>query len=149
PAGPSPMLGRGNSRKLGIGVMYALIALILLFEIFPFYFIFVTAFKSTLQIQQIQSMFWPSPWSLEHFVFLFTQLPFPTWYANTVLVAVVSTLLSLMAASMGAYALVRLKWRGTSPLSTAVLVAYLMPPALMFIPLYAILNQLRDRKSTR
>ena len=115
----------------------------LVFEIFPFYFIFVTAFKSTLQIQQIQSMFWPSPWTLEHFVFLFTQLPFATWYANTILVAGVSTLVSLFAASLGAYALVRLKWRGTSPLSTAVLVAYLMPPALMFIPLYAILNQLR------
>ena len=76
-------------------------------------------------------------------MFLFTQLPFPTWYANTVLVAVVSTLLSLMAASMGAYALVRLKWRGSNTLSTSVLVAYLMPQALMVIPLYLILTQLK------
>ena len=51
--------------------------------------------------------------------------------------------MSIFAASLGAYALVRLKWRGTSPLSTAVLVAYLMPQALMFIPLYAILTQLK------
>jgi len=76
-------------------------------------------------------------------VFLFTQLPFATWYANTILVAGVSTLVSVFAASLGAYALVRLKWRGTGPLSTSVLVAYLMPPALMFIPLYAILVQLK------
>jgi multiple sugar transport system permease protein len=143
PAGSAPLLGRGNSRKVGVGAMYALIALVLLFEVFPFYFIFVTAFKSTLQIQQIQSMFWPSPWSLEHFVFLFTQLPFATWYANTILVAGVSTLLSLLAASLGAYALVRLKWRGSSALSTTVLVAYLMPPSLMVIPLYLILTQLK------
>jgi len=143
PAGSSPMLGRGNSRKLGVGVLYALIGLIVLFEVLPFYFVFVTAFKSTLQIQQIQSMFWPSPWSLEHFVFLFTQLPFATWYANTILVAGVSTLLSLLAASLGAYALVRLKWRGSSALSTTVLVAYLMPPSLMVIPLYLILTQLK------
>jgi multiple sugar transport system permease protein len=143
PAGASPLLGRGNSRKVGIGVMYALIGLILLFEVLPFYFVFVTAFKSTLQIQQIQSMFWPSPWSLEHFVFLFTQLPFATWYANTILVAGVSTLLSLIAASLGAYALVRLKWRGSNALSTSVLVAYLMPQALMVIPLYLILTQLK------
>lgn len=143
PPGSAPMLPRGASRKVGVGVLYALIALLLLFEAFPFYFIFVTAFKSTLQIQQIQSMFWPSPWTLEHFVFLFTQLPFATWYANTILVAVISTGVSVFAASLGAYALVRLKWRGTSPLSTGVLVAYLMPPALMFIPLYAILTQLK------
>ena len=101
PPGASPLLGRENSRKVGFGVMYALIGLILLFEVLPFYFVFVTAFKSTLQIQQIQSMFWPSPWSLEHFVFLFTQLPFATWYANTILVAGVSTLLSLIGRQPG------------------------------------------------
>jgi len=139
----TPLLGRGTSHTIGVAGLYLAIGIVLLLTVFPFYFIFVTAFKSTLQIQQIQSMFWPSPWTLEHFVFLFTQLPFATWYANTILVAAVSTTVSLFAASLGAYALVRLKWKGTSPLSTAVLVAYLMPPALMFIPLYAILNQLR------
>src|ERR687886_1281460 len=137
---PVRMLLRG---LIAIVALYVLIAIVLVFELFPFYFIFVTAFKSTLQIQQIQSMFWPAPWTLEHFVFLFTQLPFGAWYANTILVAGVSTLVSLFAASLGAYALVRLKWRGTSPLSTTVLVAYLMPPALMFIPLYAILTQFK------
>ncbi len=141
--GATPMLPRRTSRNVGIVALYVAIGLVLIFEVFPFYFIFVTAFKSTLQIQQIQSMFWPAPWTLEHFTYLFTQLPFATWYANTILVAGVSTLVSVFAASLGAYALVRLKWRGTSPLSTAVLVAYLMPPALMFIPLYAILTQLK------
>jgi multiple sugar transport system permease protein len=143
PPRSAPVAKRATSRRLGFGVLYVLIALLLLFEIFPFYFIFVTAFKTTLQIQQIQSMFWPAPWSIEHFTFLFTQLPFARWYANTILVAAVSTLVSMFAASLGAYALARLKWKGVAPLSTAVLVAYLMPPSLMFIPLYAILVQLK------
>jgi multiple sugar transport system permease protein len=124
-------------------VLYVLIAIILIFEIFPFYFIFVTAFKTTLQIQQIRDMFWPNPWSLEHFVYLFTQIPFVNWYANTIAVAAVSTIVSMFAASLGAYALVRLRWRGISPLSTVVLVSYLMPGSLMFIPLYGILTQLK------
>jgi multiple sugar transport system permease protein len=138
-----PLVPHWARRGVGFGLLYLLIGLLLVFEIFPFYFIAVTAFKSTLQIQQIQSMFWPNPWSLEHFVFLFTQIPFTTWYANTILVAGVSTLVSMFAASLGAYALVRLKWKGTSQLSTAVLVAYLMPAALMFIPLYNILTQIK------
>jgi multiple sugar transport system permease protein len=141
--GQAPRLSRTTSHKVRVGALYLGIGLVLLFEIFPFYFIFVTAFKSTLQIQQIQSMFWPAPWTLEHFVFLFTQLPFATWYANTIVVAAVATLVSVFAASLGAYALVRLRWRGASPLSSAVLLAYLMPQALMFIPLYAILTQLK------
>jgi multiple sugar transport system permease protein len=124
-------------------VMYVLLAAVLLFELFPFYFIFVTSFKSTLQIQQIRNMFWPDPWVLDHFRHLFTQIPFTSWYANTVLVTAVSTSISVFVASLGAYALARLRWRGAGVLGTSVLIAYLMPAALMFIPLYRILADLR------
>ena len=55
--------------------MYGLLGAILLFELLPFYFIFVTAFKSKLQIQQIESMFWPEPWTLDNFRYLFTADP--------------------------------------------------------------------------
>jgi multiple sugar transport system permease protein len=138
----TPRVSSRGRKSVGNVMLYAIIGLVLVWVLLPFYFIFVTAFKSTVQIQQVQSMFWPQPWTLEHFQFLFTKLPFTTWYANTILVAVVSTLVSMFAASLAAYALVRLKWKGAGPLSTTVLVAYLMPAALMFIPLYAILTQL-------
>ena len=138
----SPRVASATRKRVGHVLMYVGMAIVLLWVLLPFYFIFVTAFKSTVQIQQVQSMFWPAPWTLDHFIFLFTQLPFTTWYTNTILVAAVSTLISMFAASLAAYALVRLKWKGVGPLSTAVLVAYLMPAALMFIPLYAILTQL-------
>src|SRR5690242_4692228 len=140
--GAAPRVASTTRKRVGQVVLYVIIALVLLWVLLPFYFIFVTAFKSTVQIQQVQGMFWPAPWTLEHFIFLFTKLPFGTWYANTILVALISTLVSMFAASLGAYAHVRLKWKGAGPLSTSVLVAYLMPPALMFIPLYAILTQL-------
>jgi multiple sugar transport system permease protein len=142
-SGAAPRVSRTTRRTLGTGVLYVLVGIVVLFELIPFYFIFVTSFKSTLQIQQIQSMFWPAPWTLEHFRFLFTQIPFATWYANTIMVAAVATLISMFAASLGAYALVRFNWKGVGPFSSIVLVAYLMPTAMMFIPLYAILTQLR------
>ncbi len=141
--GAHKLIRSRGTRRTNLVIMYALISVVLFVEIVPFYFIFVTAFKSTLQIQQIQNMFWPSPWTFDHFTFLFTQTQFSTWYMNTVVVAAVSTLISLFAAGLGAYALVRLRWRGASPLSTTVLIAYLMPATLLFIPLYAILVQLR------
>ncbi len=143
PADRAPLLPRAATRGIGRTMMYSLLATILLFELFPFYFIFVTAFKSNLQIQQITSMFWPSPWTLDHFRYLFNQIPFTSWYANTVMVTAVSTGVSVVVASLGAYGLVRLRWRGANVLGTSVLIAYLMPTALMFIPLYAILIGLR------
>jgi len=122
---------------------YLLMAVLLVFVLLPFYFIFVTAFKSTLQIQQITSMFWPTPWTLQHFTYIFTQLPFAVWYRNTIIVALVSTVIAMFCASLGAYALARLRWTGIGLISILVLVAYLMPPAMMFIPLYYILTQIK------
>ena len=123
--------------------MFALIGLILLFELFPIYFVVITAFKTELQIQQIRGMFWPDPWVLDQFVFLFTRIRYVEWYRNTTLVALSSTMISVFVAALGAYGMVRLRWRGSSTLGATVLVANLMPGALMVIPMYIILAQLR------
>jgi multiple sugar transport system permease protein len=143
PVSASSRLPRKATRRAGVSAMYALLGVVLLFELLPFYFVFVTAFKSKLQIQQIQNMFWPSPWTLDNFRWLMTEIPFTQWYTNTVVVAFVATAISVSVASLGAYGLVRLKWRGSNMLGTSVLIAYLMPTVLMFIPLYAVLVQLR------
>ena len=63
--------------------MYALLGAILLFELLPVYFVVITAFKTELQIQQVRGMFWPDPWTLEEFGFLFTRIRFVEWYRNT------------------------------------------------------------------
>src|SRR5262249_4426683 len=125
----APMFSRGANQGITYTVLYVILGLILLFELLPFYFVFVTAFKSTLQISQIQSMFWPSPWTLEHFRFMLVEKPFLTWYKNTIIVAAVSTAVSVLASALGGYALARLKWRGAGGLGTTVLIAYLMPRA--------------------
>ncbi len=142
PDGSPPLLARRGQRLTAGAVMYTLMGVILLFELFPIYFVVVTAFKSELQIQQVRGMFWPDPWTLEQFMFLFTRIKFVDWYQNTAFVAVSSTTISVLVASLGAYAMVRLRWRGASTLGATVLVANLMPGALMVIPMYIILAQL-------
>jgi multiple sugar transport system permease protein len=139
----SAAVNRKTSKKIGTTLLYVVLGVVLIFELLPFYFIVVTAFKSTLQIQQIQNMFWPTPWTTEHFRFMIYEKPFLSWYRNTVVVAVVSTTVSVLAAALGGYALARLKWRGAGSMGTTVLIAYLMPPALLMIPLYYILVQLK------
>jgi ABC-type glycerol-3-phosphate transport system permease component len=112
--------------------------LITLFELFPFYWIVITAFKSNLQFQQRLSVFWPSPWTLDHFQWLVYKSSFLLWMRNTAIVAVAATVISLVVSSLGAYALVRLRWRGAGFLSTAILITYLMPPIMMVVPLFRL-----------
>ncbi len=137
-----------RARRMGritSAVMVNLVlALLLLFELVPFYWVMVTAFKSNAQIVAFESVFWPRPWTTVQFdTLLGPTRAFAMWYKNTVLVAIVSTAVSVLVASLGAYGLTRLRWRGSNFFASVVLIAYLMPPVLMFIPIYQIFSALR------
>jgi len=109
---------------------------------FPFYWIIVTAFKTETQITLRQNILWPAPWSVEQFRKLFFEQPFFTWVRNTIIVTVFSTTVSVALSALGAYALARLRFRGADTLNAVLLITYLIPGALMFIPLYQILTNL-------
>jgi multiple sugar transport system permease protein len=128
-----------------IGGFFAALVLFLLlaFELVPFYWVIITAFKSTAQTVAFESVFWPQPWTMEQFsTLLGPTRDFIVWYRNTVTVAAVSTVVSVMVAALGAYGLTRLRWRGSNFFASTVLVAYLMPAVLMFIPIYQIFSAL-------
>lgn len=134
---------RRLTRRLGTVGAYSLLTVLLFFLLFPFYWVIVTAFKTNEQMRTFESVFWPSPWTTEHFNFMLTETDFPRWFMNTIQVAVVSCAISVLVGALGAYGLVRLNWRGASFLSTAILFAYLMPTVMMFIPLYRIFTELK------
>jgi multiple sugar transport system permease protein len=123
-------------------LLYVLVGIVVAVEVVPLYFIGITAFRTTLDIEQVKHLFWPNPWTLEHFDYVVHRLPFLQWYANSILVAVASMLVSVAVASLAAYSLTRLRWRGGRALSATVLLAYLVPGALLVLPMYAILLQL-------
>jgi multiple sugar transport system permease protein len=116
---------------------------LVLFELLPFYWVIITAFKTELQITRFEHVLWPKPWSLMQFVSLFgTKYNFFVWLRNTVTLSLVTPLVSTLVASLGAYALTRLRWRGAGAFSRSVLVAYLMPSIMMLIPIYQLFTNL-------
>lgn len=116
--------------------------LLLTFILFPFYWILVTSFKGDLQISQRTDIFWPAPWTTAQFSELFFEQPFFVWFQNSTIVAVSTTALAVIIAALGAYALARLRFFGAQSMQTVLLITYLLPGALMFIPLYGILADL-------
>jgi len=115
---------------------------LVLFELYPFFFMIITAFKREEQVRTGRSVFWPAPFTFEHFNHMLTETLFPRWFMNSLLVALVSCVLSVIIGALGAYALTRLKWRGAGFMSTMILFVYLMPSIMVVIPLYRIMSQL-------
>ncbi|MEO6060309.1 MAG: ABC transporter permease subunit [Thermoflexales bacterium] len=133
-----------NRQRDTVSKLIAILAIMpfFLFVVFPFFWIVVTAFKGELQIQQRVSLFWPQPWTLDQFNSLLNGTKFTTWFGNTVMVALATTVISVVLAALGGYALARLKFRGASLMTTVLLVTYLLPASLLFIPMYRILTGL-------
>ncbi|WIX89908.1 ABC transporter permease subunit [Amycolatopsis sp. DG1A-15b] len=123
----------------GTGTGVALVGL-LGFVLAPLYWMTITAFKSDDQIVARTDDLWPTPWSTEQFTNLFTGRAFGTWYVNTILVSVASTVIALVCAALAGYALARLKFRGSESFTVTILLTYVMPGALLFIPLYQLMS---------
>ncbi|HWS34945.1 MAG TPA: ABC transporter permease subunit [Actinoplanes sp.] len=124
-------------------VTYLALAGLLAFTLGPMYWIAVTAFKSETQVVMRDNDLWPTPWTLEQFGALFTNQPFGSWYLNTIMVSAASTTIALVCAALGGYALARLRFRGAQGFTVTVLLTYVMPGALLFIPLYQLLIEAR------
>lgn len=137
-----PVLNTGQRERAQMFFRLLVLLPIIIFVLFPFYWVAVTSFKTTPQISARTSIFWPEPATIEQFRSLLQDTPFLIWFGNSVLVAAVSTAISVAFAALAAYALSRLRFRGAGLMTTAVLIVYLLPGTLLFIPLYQILSDI-------
>ncbi|GIX48287.1 MAG: sugar ABC transporter permease [Candidatus Tectimicrobiota bacterium] len=111
------------------------------FTLFPFYWMFITSIKPDQHLYNLRiSPFWTTRPTLEHYQFLFQRTLFGHWLLNTLLVAVVSTAISLFCGILAGYALARLRFRWAGTLGTAIFITYLVPQTLLFIPLTGVVD---------
>jgi multiple sugar transport system permease protein len=115
----------------------------MLFTLFPFYWMAVTSLKPNQELynRKIMPLIVYHP-TLKHYVDLLTETNFLVWTYNTMLVAVVSTAISLVFGVMLAYPLARMRFSGAALISFAIAATYLVPQPLLFIPLADLINRL-------
>ena len=141
-SGDQPLLRRSERDRMSLVMRILLLLPILIFVLFPFYWVLTTSFKTTPQIFERHSIFWPDPWTLEQYETLIQGTPFLTWFRNTIIVAAASTGISVVLSALAAYALARLKFLGAGLLTSFLLITYLLPGTMLFIPLYQTLTDL-------
>jgi multiple sugar transport system permease protein len=137
-----PLFRQGQREQMSLVMRLLVLLPILIFVLFPFYWVITTSFKSTPQISERRSIFWPDPWTTEQYATLLQDTPFLEWFRNTVIVAISSTIVSVILAALAAYALSRLKFLGAGALTAFLLITYLLPGSMLFIPLYQTLTDL-------
>ena len=129
---------RGASSRV-----YLPLASFLFVLLFPFYWMAITAFKPNEELLSREgNPFWVTNPTLAHIKKLLFDTAYPEWLWNTVLVSVVATFVSLFCSVLAAYAIERLRFRGSRYVGMSIFLAYLVPPSILFIPLAAIVYKL-------
>jgi multiple sugar transport system permease protein len=123
--------------------IYLPLIVFLIVLLFPFYWMAITSVKPDNELlSRTGNPFWVIAPTLAHFKKLLFATAYPEWMWNTVLVSVVATFVSLLCAVFAAYAIERLRFKGSKQVGLSIFLAYLVPPSILFIPLAAIVNQL-------
>jgi len=132
---------RRSRRQLALTI--AVKAVLLVWTIFPFYWMLVTSIKENDEIYGPVAHLIPSTFTWRHWNELVTQTPFLIQFRNSVIISLSTTLLSMAIGALAAYAIVRLQFAGRSLAARSLIYSYLVPPALLFIPLFQLLQTLR------
>ena len=115
----------------------------LLLALFPFYWMAITSVKPNAELynRNMMPLLVHNP-TLKHYVGLLTETSFLLWTWNTLLVAVISTAISLVLGTMLAYPLARMRFAGSGLIAMTVAAIYLVPQPLLFLPLADVINRL-------
>ncbi|MGW1776439.1 carbohydrate ABC transporter permease [Streptomyces sp. NPDC002104] len=111
---------------------------VLVTSAFPVYWMVITAFKPTTEIQSETPGFLPLHPTLDHFVTAVRAPGFGSYWRNSLLVTLGAVLLALVVALLSAFAVGRMRWRGRRAFLLLVFTAQMAPWEALLIPMYVI-----------
>jgi multiple sugar transport system permease protein len=133
-----------RSRRVLIQVARgALLAVITAWTLFPIYYMLVLSFTPTAEL--FRPEYWVKNPTLESYRFIALQESvfvkfFWRWMANSVLVAGLTMLAVLVVASLGSFALGRIRFAGARLVSGMTLFTYIIPASFLSIPFFKIMG---------
>ncbi|NYF15753.1 multiple sugar transport system permease protein [Microbacterium sp. AK009] len=140
---PKRRKASAGQRVRGILRLIALVAIALVF-ISPLVFMLVTSFKTRADATSVPPSWIPEEWTLQAYQTILGSASTPvfTWFVNSVTAAVANSVLVVITASLAAYPLARMQFRGKNLVFGAIIATLLVPPVILVIPNYLIVSEL-------
>lgn len=127
------------ARKVGFVV---LLTLLLIFLLFPIYWMIVTSFKTNLVIYKIPPQWFPHSPTLAGYRSVFSSDAFPIYFANNFITALFTTLLTIIASVPAGYSLSRYRTRVSQGVSLGLLSTQMFPVIGIVIALYTLFKSI-------
>ncbi|MDW6022954.1 carbohydrate ABC transporter permease [Mesorhizobium sp. BAC0120] len=118
------------------------VVLALLWALAPIYWIVVTSLKTSREVYSSPPTLYPMRPTFSNFEAALFKSNFLQFVWNSAQVAIAVTLISAAIGALAAYPVARMRFRGRSVAARTIVTAYLLPPSLLFIPLFLVLQSL-------
>ena len=123
-------------------VFYGLLSVLAVPFVFPTWWMITSSFKPINDIFSFPPTLWPENPTLDAYAKAFTLQPFAQQYFNSLYIAIVVTVGTMLVASLAGYAFARIKFPGQNLLFLVVLVGLLIPSEVTIVPLFQVFNAL-------
>ncbi len=133
-----------RTRRIRKLFIYVPVALFCFFSASPFIIMIINTFKQDADLYRPKNnpFIYNIPPTLEHLELLFQRTNYPLFLKNSLLVGVTVVIITLAISIPAAYSLARLTGRWGERSGILLFLVYLVPPTLLFIPLFRVVTRL-------
>ncbi|MCU1635120.1 MAG: carbohydrate transporter permease [Cryobacterium sp.] len=136
--------GSNSRRPVRTTARIVVLALLALIFISPLIFMIVTSFKTRAGATEIPPGWIPNPFTTQAYESIFSAngTPVLRWFANSMIAAVANSAIVVLTASLAAYPLARMSFRGKNIVFGAIIATLLIPPVILIIPNYLVVGSI-------
>lgn len=127
-----------TKKKIGRVGFYLSLALILMVTLFPFFWMVLASLKKMVDLLNVDKMFVFTP-TIQNYIDIFSKYDFWQPLKNSMLIAVLSTVLALLFGLPASYVIARERM---SAFSAVILVIRIIPAISFLVPWYILFNKL-------
>ena len=135
----TPRRPRRSSPRI---VPWLTVIVIGVFAFGPTYWLLVTSVTPDSQVYKYPPQFFPTSFTLDNYVSVFTDPQIYGWLTNSLIVASATAVLSVFVSAYMGYAISKFRFRGRRPLLLFILFSQMLPSALLLVTLYTVFASL-------
>jgi len=123
-------------------VIYVIAVIAAIWTLFPVYWMIKSSLTPDDEMYSPKPALFPARWTLSHYEELFRETTFMNYVLNSLYVASLVTVISVAISIIGSYSMTRLRYRGRVFMARSIIYTYLLPTAVLFIPMYVLVSRL-------
>jgi len=136
------LLSSRVTKYLRRAILYVLLFLAVAWAVLPLFWVFISSIKPDTETYAFKQTILPRHPTLENYRTLLRVTPFKTWLKNSAILSGATTLAVIALSSMAAYSMSRFRYRFFEFFGRMTLLAYMMPPIILVVPVFFILFKL-------